>query len=59
MNYNYFRKVNLDPHQDGNILGGLGLHNSVHGRSMDLGEFVLWMFWSQKAQLIAPGCRKS
>jgi len=32
MNYSYFRKVNLDPHQGGNILAGLGLHNNVHGQ---------------------------
>lgn len=32
MNYNYFRKVGLDPCRDGNALTGLGLHNSVHGQ---------------------------
>lgn len=32
MHYSYFRKVGLDPHQGGNILAGLGLHNSGHGQ---------------------------
>lgn len=39
MNYSYFRKVSLDPNQDGNVLAGLVVSM---GTAMDLGEFVLW-----------------
>lgn len=37
INYSYFRKVSLDPNQDGNVLAGLIVSM---GTTMDLGEFV-------------------